>query len=302
MKSHRLLYLLAILVMLGLAACATPPETAAPPAAENVISETGADPAAEPVVAESAVENTAVIAATAAETTGDAVEAAASAVAEEYLGVPDPIQLNLAAAAELTDDEIASLFFMREEEKLAHDVYIAFHEMWRLPVFENIARSEQNHINSLLRLLEKYGLSDPAQDNPAGVFNDATLQTMYHDLVNQGSQSLLDALYAAAAIEEIDILDLQADLALTDKADIQTTYQNLIAGSENHLRAFAQMIQRQTGEPYAPQYLSADYYAEIMAGNVGRNRLGQAGGGMGVGQAGGGNGYRGDGAGNLGQP
>jgi hypothetical protein len=285
MKSHKLFYLLAILVMLGLAACDTPPETAAPPAAENPVAETAANPADEPAVAEPVVAESVVI-----ETTADESETAA----EEYLGVPDPIQLNRAAVAELTDDEIASLLFMREEEKLAHDVYIAFHEMWRLPVFENIARSEQSHINSLLRLMEKYGLSDPAQANPAGVFNDATLQTMYNDLVNQGSQSLLDALYAAAAIEEIDILDLQADLALTDKADIQTIYQNLIAGSENHLRAFAQMIQRQTGEIYAPQYLSADYYAEIMAGETGRNGMRAAGGGLGQGQGQGqmGGGYR----------
>jgi len=299
--------------MLGLAACATPPETAAPLSA-NPAGQTAADPVDQPASAASpalAIAAKAAVEATVAETA--AIERATSettpteitpnvaeAAAEEYLGAPDPLQLNLAINAELTDDEIASLLFMREEEKLAHDVYIAFYEMWRLPVFENIARSEQNHINSLLRLLEKYGLPDPAQDNPAGVFNDATLQTMYRDLVSQGSQSLLDALYAAAAIEEIDILDLQADLALTAKADIQTTYQNLIAGSENHLRSFAQMIQRQTGEPYAPQYLPADYYAEIMASDVGRNGLRQAGGGLG--QAGGGNGYRGDGAGNLGQP
>jgi hypothetical protein len=297
MKSHKLFYLLAILVMLGLAACDTPPETAAPPAAENPVAETAANPADEPAVAEPVVAESAVIEATAVATTGVATTAdEPETAAEEYLGIPDPVQLNLAAVAELTDDEIASLLFMREEEKLAHDVYIAFHEMWRLPVFENIARSEQSHINSLLRLMEKYGLSDPAQANPAGVFNDATLQTMYNDLVNQGSQSLLDALYAAAAIEEIDILDLQADLTLTDKADIQTIYQNLIAGSENHLRAFAQMIQRQTGEIYAPQYLSADYYAEIMAGETGRNGMRAAGGGLGQGQGqgqmGGGAGYR----------
>jgi hypothetical protein len=288
MKSHKLFYLLAILVMLGLAACDTPPETAAPPAAENPVAETAANPADEPAVAEPVVAESVVIEATAVATTADEAEA----VAEEYLGIPDPIQLNLAAVAELTDDEIASLLFMREEEKLAHDVYIAFHEMWRLPVFENIARSEQSHINSLLRLMEKYGLSDPAQANPPAVFNDAALQTMYNDLVSQGSQSLLDALYAAAAIEEIDILDLQADLTLTDKADIQTIYQNLIAGSENHLHAFAQMIQRQTGEIYAPQYLSADYYAEIMAGKTSRNGMRAAGGGLGQGQGQMGGGYR----------
>jgi hypothetical protein len=42
-------------------------------------------------------------------------------------------------------EEAASLQFMREEEKLAHDVYVTLYEQWGLRVFNNISRSEQQH-------------------------------------------------------------------------------------------------------------------------------------------------------------
>lgn len=38
--------------------------------------------------------------------------------------------------------EIEGLLFMREEEKLAHDVYLALYAKWGLPIFQNIAQSE----------------------------------------------------------------------------------------------------------------------------------------------------------------
>ena len=45
----------------------------------------------------------------------------------------------------LTDEEIAGLKLMREEEKLARDVYMVLYEQWNLPIFSNIANSEQAH-------------------------------------------------------------------------------------------------------------------------------------------------------------
>ena len=46
-----------------------------------------------------------------------------------------------------------------------------------------------------------------------------------------------------AAIEEIDILDLQERLAQTDNADIQQVFNNLLNGSYNHLRAFVSTLE-----------------------------------------------------------
>ena len=141
-------------------------------------------------------------------------------------------------------------------------------------------------MDNLLRLLNRYELIDPVQENPIGIFANAELQTLYDEMIAQGSHSLLDALRVAAAIEEIDILDLQAGVAETDKADIQNTYLNLIAGSENHLRAFVRVIERQTGETYVPQYLPSDYYATILEGEIGRSGAGQGSLGLAAGERG----------------
>lgn len=168
-----------------------------------------------------------------------------------------------AASGELSDQEAAGLLFMREEEKLAYDLYLAFQDLWGIPVFGNIAASEQTHMDSILMLLDKYGLPDPAANAVTGKFNDAELQALYDELFSQGQTSLEEALRAAAAVEEVDILDLQESMRLTDKADIIQVYENLLAGSHNHLRAFVALLETRSGQVYQPLYLSAADYQVI---------------------------------------
>jgi hypothetical protein len=190
---------------------------------------------------------------------------------------------------ELSAAESAALTYMREEEKLAHDVYIVLYEKWGLRVFQNISQSEQTHTEAVKALLDRYGLPDPASSS-AGVFANPDLQTLYNDLVARGSQSLAEAVKVGAAIEEIDILDLEKRLAGTDNADIQQVFNNLLNGSYNHLRAFSSNLSAQAGETYQPQYLSLETYQSIIgSGSATRGNGGSGGGGNG----GGGGGYRG---------
>ena len=109
-------------------------------------------------------------------------------------------------AGELTALEVDGLAFMREEEKLARDVYLTLYEKWNMPVFQNIAGSESTHMDAVLTLLERYSLDDPSAEKAVGEFTNPDLQALYDQLVNLGSQSLADALKVGAAIEEIDIL------------------------------------------------------------------------------------------------
>ena len=155
---------------------------------------------------------------------------------------------------------------MREEEKLAHDVYVVMYELWGMRIFQNISGSEQSHTEAVKSLLDGYGVPDPAVGE-IGVFSNPDLQVLYNDLVAQGSQSLTDALLVGAAIEEIDILDLEERLAQTDNADIQHVFENLLKGSGNHLRAFTSSFMTQTGETYQPQYMSIMTYQAIVAGS-----------------------------------
>ena len=185
---------------------------------------------------------------------------------------------------------------MREEEKMARDLYLAFYELWGTPVYQNIAASEQAHMDAILLVINQFGLQDPAAGNEPGVFNDPTLQDLYNQLLAAGTLSQIDALLTGAAVEEIDILDLQGSLAQTNNEAIVPVYLNLLAGSENHLRAFVSSWERQTGTVYQPQYLSQDEYADIMSSSPGGNGSGQGGnGGSGQGGSGGGQGQGGQG-------
>jgi hypothetical protein len=202
-------------------------------------------------------------------------------------------------ASDLSADETASLLFMREEEKLARDVYNALYALWGQPTFQNIAASEQMHMDEVKVLLDRYALADPALD--PGKFTDPTLQALYDQLVSQGSLSLADALKVGAAIEEIDILDLQTRLAQTDNADIRLVYNNLMSGSYSHLQAFVSVYTQQTGGAYQPQYMTAEQYQAILASATGNGNGngngGQSGNGNGNGYGGQGNGQTGTGTG-----
>lgn len=174
----------------------------------------------------------------------------------------------------LTQAELDSLVFMREEEKLARDVYLALYDIWQLPLFQNIANSEQTHTDSVVNLLVSFNIPDPADNSPAGVFVNEDLQSLYDELTVLGGQSLADALKVGAAIEEIDILDLQETLEFVQDPSIQRVYENLLKGSENHLRAFTSTLESQTGEIYEPQYMSSESYADAISGETSRGSRG----------------------------
>ena len=175
--------------------------------------------------------------------------------------------LNLALAGQpsnvLTSPEEEGLLFMAEEEKLAGDVYSSLNEIWSLRVFDNIGRAERTHQAAVETLLVRYSLAVPA--NPPGEFSNETLQSLYNDLVSRGGLSVEEALRVGASIEELDILDLEERMAQTDKEDIRLVYSNLKRGSENHLRAFVNNLERR-GIEYRPEYLSMQEYDGIISG------------------------------------
>lgn len=155
---------------------------------------------------------------------------------------------------ELTTLEADNLTFMREEEKLARDVYLSMYEAWGLNIFSNIASSEQKHTDAVAEMLEKYKLPDPVVDDRTGIFINQELSNLYETLVARGYQSSLDALLVGALIEEVDMVDLKRAIEETDKEDIKELYENLLSGSRNHLRAFVGLIEDQ-GIVYVAQFL-----------------------------------------------
>ena len=137
----------------------------------------------------------------------------------------------------LTAEELKSMQFMREEEKLARDVYRALFEKWNLIAFRNISASEETHFVAIGTLLTRYGAVDPAQSS-AGVYTDPALNALHGQLLAKGMQSAQDALEVGILIEKKDITDLESALNTTAKFDIKRVYNNLMNGSYNHLDAF----------------------------------------------------------------
>jgi len=178
--------------------------------------------------------------------------------------------------------EASHLTFMREEEKLARDVYLTFSEWYPgATAFEAIGeRSEQTHTDTLRDKLEQYGHPDPNPDanelpRAIGLFYGEEwgwyFEEKYLELTEAGSGNVLDALYVGALIEELDMNDIgvcpkvmvdagypkSCGLAYTNARGLISTYNSLINGSENHLRTFVRRIEREIGEGnYEAQYLT----------------------------------------------
>jgi hypothetical protein len=157
-------------------------------------------------------------------------------------------------------DEAALLRWLREEEKLAHDVYVAL--QGQSGAFANIAASEQTHTEAVRALLVRYSIPDPAAGRAQGSFADPALQALHDALVAQGRASVVAALQVGAEVEELDIADIREMRTVARSADVLATLDNLERGSRNHLRSFWRQLQM-TGASYTPRHLPAADFAAI---------------------------------------
>ncbi|MEZ5672468.1 MAG: DUF2202 domain-containing protein [Thiotrichaceae bacterium] len=165
----------------------------------------------------------------------------------------------------LNASESASMRYMREEEKLAHDIYSAFHELWgnsAYPIFANIAESEQRHCDAMQWLLDNYHITVSIIPQ-SGQFTEPKLQNLYHELLAQGQSSIIAALQVGARLEEIDINDLNVTLRSSTNPNIQHVYRELLQGSHDHLRAFVYQL-KLNHVNYTPQTLELVEFERIL--------------------------------------
>ncbi|NCU40822.1 DUF2202 domain-containing protein [Candidatus Saccharibacteria bacterium] len=153
-----------------------------------------------------------------------------------------PLDSSQASNNQTTAEELA---YIIEEEKLAYDVYQAMYDRWGSRIFNNIKNSETTHQNMVLAVMESRGLADPRKDE-LGKFTNQDLQKLYDTLVAQGNQSQVEAYKVGVIIEETDIADLKKILSNLDTkdGDVKAVLENLLSGSENHLRAFNRQVSR----------------------------------------------------------
>jgi hypothetical protein len=164
----------------------------------------------------------------------------------------------------VSEEEKQGLLYMREEEKLARDVYITLYEKWGVPIFSNISQSEQTHTEAVRSILVKYNIKDPVVNDAVGVFVNSDLKKLFDDLTVRGKVSVEEALSVGALIEDLDIKDLQNNISKTDNEDIKLVYENLMRGSRNHLRSFVSQLSSR-GVKYEPEYITKEEYESIIA-------------------------------------
>lgn len=147
--------------------------------------------------------------------------------------------------ATMTQAQKDTLLFIYQEEKVARDTYITLGNLYPdQNTFATIQGSEQTHIDKAQGLCETYGVDiSNVDESNVGEFVVPVLQELYNTLVAQGSQSELSALKVGEYVEITDIDDLEhAEIGMP--ADVVTVYENLKAGSYNHLDAFRSAISK----------------------------------------------------------
>jgi len=172
-------------------------------------------------------------------------------------------QVNVLPKESLNVEELNSLAFLREEEKLAMDVYITLYNKWGVKIFDNISKSENTHMSLVLSLLTKYDLADPVGANTVGIFKNTNLQALYNQLVLEGNKSPLNAYIVGATIEDLDLFDIKMALLKIDNQDIRYVFDILAKGSRNHMRSFYKNIIN-AGGTYTPQYITKDEFKTII--------------------------------------
>lgn len=162
----------------------------------------------------------------------------------------------------LTNEEKEMLIQMREEEKLARDVYDYLYVKYELTIFDKISISEQKHMDRVLGLLNQYNITDPALQTP-GEFRSSVLQDLYNQLITQGDISEVEALKVGATIEDVDIFDLEKFISETENQLIIATFDKLNCGSRNHMRGFyGQLVDM--GIDYEAQFITQIRLNEIL--------------------------------------
>ena len=174
-------------------------------------------------------------------------------------------QLNVTAFNSNPDSVISNdqtgLILMREEEKMARDVYAFFYEKFKYRIFGNITKSENRHFDAILSLLNYFLITDPST-NTAGTFSNANLQNLYNKFTTE-ALTVDDALKTGAFIEEYDIADLKKLISETTNSDIKTVYSNLLRGSGFHLKAFTSLLAAR-GIVYQPTILTTSEFNAIV--------------------------------------
>ncbi len=138
----------------------------------------------------------------------------------------------------LTDVQKQTLADQAEKEKLSHDVYVAYFESTGDYRFERVAQSEEQHLEALRNLMDRYDVTDPTRGLDEGEFKTDAVDAAYDDYLDEGD-GLAGALKAARAVEKDDIAGLEQAAEGLHAPDAEQVYEHLTRASEMHLQVFS---------------------------------------------------------------
>ncbi len=144
----------------------------------------------------------------------------------------ESLALSGITTAPLSNQEKLDLAYQYSEEMVARDTYNYFYSLYKLPTFQNIAASEQEHMNAVKTLLERYSLLIPT--------GYGELTTTFTSLKAEWEKWVKEALEVGIKIEMLDIKDIIDTIKTTDNDDIKIVLTNIWGASYNHMRGFLQ--------------------------------------------------------------
>jgi hypothetical protein len=183
--------------------------------------------------------------------------------------------LNAVTPATATTLSAGDLSFAIEEERMAHDIYVAAAAKWNLRVFANIAEAEIRHETALTALAATQGFALPLAQ--PGVYASADLQQLHDQLITLVNESETGALRAGALVEETDIADLRRLASLATDDASRAVLANLERASLQHLSVFIRNLAVR-GITYQPQVLTVEEFTALVPAMSGQGGRGTGGG------------------------
>ena len=165
----------------------------------------------------------------------------------------------------ITDDEMKSIKYMREKEKLGRDFYEQMTAKYDIKPFKSIAVTKQDNMDALKDLLDKFSIEDPVKSNDPGTYTSEKLTSMYKRLTEKAEISQTDALKSGAEIEELDIKTLDTYISKTTNTDIKDEFTKLQKAAESNLKMFVNNLSNK-GVGYFPVHLTSEEFNKILSG------------------------------------
>lgn len=172
-------------------------------------------------------------------TTSRTVAVAAAGAAVLGFGVPSAVQA--ASSDTATGLSNAQLTEMREEERMARDLYTQLAASSGEAIFTRIAGAEQRHLDAVERLMTSQGMNPDAAGSTVGRYAVGEVQAAYTGWLSQGRASDQAAYKVGVELETWDVAELKAMKVPSDTTGARVVAA-LLNGSKHHLTAFTKAV------------------------------------------------------------